>query len=44
MSWIVQCPKHGRITKEYHFEALRELDSHSGEEKISSDPCVLYEE
>ncbi|MBS1267711.1 MAG: hypothetical protein MAG458_00423 [Nitrosopumilus sp.] len=29
MSWVVQCPKHGVVVEEYHFEALHSLEFHS---------------
>jgi len=29
MSWVIQCPKHGIVVKEYHFEALHSLEFHS---------------
>jgi len=29
MSWVIQCPKHGIVIKEYHFEALHSLECHS---------------
>ena len=33
MAWVVQCPKHGKVLEDYHFEALKKLELHSKEER-----------
>lgn len=44
MAWVVQCPKHGEVIEEYHFEALRKLELHSKKIcDIKNHKTVLYE-
>jgi len=44
MSWIVQCPKHGIVVEEYHFEAMRKLELHSKKKcDFKHDSSFLFE-
>lgn len=44
MSWVIQCPKHGAVIEEYHFQALRELELHTKEKcNFKDDVSFLFE-
>lgn len=44
MAWVVQCPKHGAVIEEYHYEALRKLEIHSKKNcDFKNYKTVLYE-
>ena len=42
MSWVIQCPKHGKVITEYRCEGIAQLEAHSKEDTKES--CYLYEE
>jgi len=44
MSWVVQCPKHGKIVSEYRCEGTIQLKKHSGEKQAFEEICFLYED
>ena len=44
MSWIIQCPNHGKVIRDYRYEGMKELVRHSKEEKVFSESCLLYED
>ena len=44
MSWVVQCPKHGKVISEYRCEGTTQLEKHSKEDHSYNDPCYLYED
>ena len=44
MSWVIQCPKHGKVISEYRCEGMAQLEEHSKEEKIFDESCYLYED
>ncbi|MDH3312179.1 MAG: hypothetical protein OEM28_03410 [Nitrosopumilus sp.] len=45
MAWVIQCPKHGKVLEDYHFEALKKLELHSKEEREYEEieKAYLYE-
>ena len=45
MAWVVQCPKHGKVIEEYHYDAIKKLELHSEEKRESGeqDKTILYE-
>lgn len=44
MSWVVQCPKHGSVVEDYHFQALHQLEHHSKKIcEINEDSSFLFE-
>lgn len=44
MAWVVQCPTHGAVIEDYHFEALRKLELHSKKTcDIKKDSAFLFE-
>ena len=42
MSWVIQCPTHGKVITEYRCEGMAQLEEHSKEETEES--CYLYED
>jgi len=44
MSWVVQCPKHGKIISEYRCEGTTQLKKHSEERQTFDEICFLYED
>ena len=44
MAWVIQCPKHGVVLEDYHFEAIQKLEIHSNEDcGVSGIKTLLYE-
>ena len=44
MSWVIQCPKHGKVISEYRCEGMAQLEEHSKEERTYGESCYLYED
>ena len=44
MSWVVQCPTHGKVISEYRCEGTTQLEKHSKEKQMSKGICFLYED
>lgn len=44
MSWVVQCPTHGKVISEYRCEGMTQLEKHSKENKELHETCYLYED
>ncbi len=44
MSWVIQCPTHGRVVTEYRCEGMAQLEKHSEEEQFPDEFCYLYED
>ena len=44
MSWVIQCPTHGKVISEYRCEGMAQLEKHSKEKKIFKESCFLYED
>ena len=43
MSWVIQCPKHGKVVTEYRCEGMTQLEKHSKEKQTFDESCYLYE-
>ena len=44
MSWVIQCPKHGKVLTEYWCEGMTQLEKHSKEKQLFNESCYLYED
>lgn len=44
MSWVIQCPKHGKVISEYRYDGLARLEEHSKEDETFDETCFLYED
>ena len=44
MSWVIQCPKHGKVVTEYRCEGMTQLEKHSKEKQTFNESCYLYED
>ena len=44
MSWVIQCPTHGKVVTEYRGEGMTQLEKHGKEEQFPDESCYLYED
>ena len=44
MSWVIQCPKHGKVVTEYRCEGMVQLEKHSEDSQKFTESCYLYED
>ena len=44
MSWVIQCPTHGKVVTEYRDEGMTQLEKHSKEKQFLDESRYLYEE
>lgn len=44
MSWIIHCPKHGKVITEYRREGMIQLEKHGKEKQFTDEFRYLYED